>query len=516
MSKIINKIRGSIIARQIFDYGLVAIAVLLVLLPVSPLNFQLSFRDPGVFLYTGWRILHGEVPYRDIWDQKPPVIFYINALGLAIAQGSRWGVWAIELISLFVAALIGYKLINKFLGRTAAIISSYLWLVNLFFIIRGGNYTTEYTLPLQFGCILLTINQHGRTNTRYLNLWIGILCGIAFFTKQNTIGVGIAIFLYMLMEAISSREFKKYITNIGWMTAGGLIVAIIIFFAFLLQGALKPFWDAAFFYNTIYVTENSLTAKYSALKEGLSIFSKGDLSILAIVGWAIGILLLVLKQFKAPLKTFILLAVLDFPIEIIFVSLPGNSYTHYYMTLLPACSILAGLVVWAVTSLANKVEWLATKRVIWESVVAVLILGLLTRAEFKSYYDNVISLRLFRNNPIIAYIDQNTNKNDYVLMWGGQTSINFFSQRASPSRFNYLYPLYTPGYLDAQKTNEFLNDIYNKKPLLIIDTNDGYTPIDKFGYLPSQNQRWINYLQDNYIIVGRMNGTNDYTIYRRK
>lgn len=516
MSKIINKIRESIIAQPLFDYGLVTIAVLLVLLPVSPLNFQLAFKDPGVFLYAGWRILHGEVPYRDIWDQKPPVIFYLNALGLAVARGSRWGVWAIELISLFVAALIGYKIIQKLLGRTAAIISLYLWLLNLFFILRGGNYTTEYTLPLQFGCILLTINQNGRTNTRYHNLLIGILCGIAFFTKQNTIGVGGAVFLYMLIEAISSREYKKYFMNIWWMTMGGLIVAIIVILVFLLQGALQQFWDAAFFYNTIYVTQNSLADHIEALRIGISIFSIGDFSSLAIIGWVIGLILLVLKKFKPPLKTLILLTLLDFPIEIVFVGLPGYPYTHYYMTLLPACSILAGVVVWAVTTLVNKMQWLSTKRVIWESVVAAVILGLITRAEFISYYDSVISLRIFRNNPIIAYIDQNTNKNDYVLMWGGQTVINFFSQRASPSRFNYLYPLYTPGYLDEQKTNEFLNDIYNKKPRLIIDTLDGYTPMDKFGYLPSQNQRWRNYLQENYVIVGRMNGTNTYIIYKRK
>ena len=91
--------------RKIIDRSweklLVFSGALCVLLPVSPLNMKFSYSDSGVFLYTGWRILNGELPYRDVWDHKPPIIFYINALGLAIANNSRWGVWLIELHALF-------------------------------------------------------------------------------------------------------------------------------------------------------------------------------------------------------------------------------------------------------------------------------------------------------------------------------------------------------------------------------------------------------------------------------
>jgi hypothetical protein len=93
---------------------LVLFGALFVLLPVSPLNMPFTFRDSGVFLYLGWRILNGELPYRDIWDHKPPVIFYLNALGLAISGNSRWGVWAVELAFLFAVAFIGYLLIKKY------------------------------------------------------------------------------------------------------------------------------------------------------------------------------------------------------------------------------------------------------------------------------------------------------------------------------------------------------------------------------------------------------------------
>src|SRR5262249_20774667 len=35
--------------------------------------------DQGLYAYVGGRILHGELAYRDAWDQKPPGIHYVYA-----------------------------------------------------------------------------------------------------------------------------------------------------------------------------------------------------------------------------------------------------------------------------------------------------------------------------------------------------------------------------------------------------------------------------------------------------
>src|SRR5688572_19047519 len=41
--------------------------------------------DQGLYAYVGDRILHGELAYRDAWDQKPPGIHYIYAALRAIS-----------------------------------------------------------------------------------------------------------------------------------------------------------------------------------------------------------------------------------------------------------------------------------------------------------------------------------------------------------------------------------------------------------------------------------------------
>ncbi|MCC6581934.1 MAG: hypothetical protein IT440_16005, partial [Phycisphaeraceae bacterium] len=63
--------------------------------------FDAPARDGGFFLYAGSQILDGKIPYQDFWDSKGPGIFYINALGLLLGGGSRWGVWFVEFICLF-------------------------------------------------------------------------------------------------------------------------------------------------------------------------------------------------------------------------------------------------------------------------------------------------------------------------------------------------------------------------------------------------------------------------------
>ncbi len=59
------------------------------------------------------------------------------------------GEWIIELVLLFLAANIGFKLIKKIFGLLPSICSLLLWMLAFTGIISGGNYATEYTLSQQ-------------------------------------------------------------------------------------------------------------------------------------------------------------------------------------------------------------------------------------------------------------------------------------------------------------------------------------------------------------------------------
>ncbi len=89
-------------------YVAMGLLVAVVLVQYAPACAKVPGRDAGVFLYIGDRILNGGIPYLDVWDHKPPVIYFINAFGLLVGGGSVWGVWLLEFVALYSAALVWF------------------------------------------------------------------------------------------------------------------------------------------------------------------------------------------------------------------------------------------------------------------------------------------------------------------------------------------------------------------------------------------------------------------------
>ncbi len=50
---------------------------------------QPAGADQALYAYVGQRLLAGEVPYRDAWDQKPPGIHITYAAMLAVWPDQR-------------------------------------------------------------------------------------------------------------------------------------------------------------------------------------------------------------------------------------------------------------------------------------------------------------------------------------------------------------------------------------------------------------------------------------------
>src|SRR3954449_2554783 len=90
------------------------------LIPDSPPFRVVPGRDSGVFLYVASTILGGGIPYRDVWDHKPPAIYYLDALGLLCGR-SIWGVWLIQVLCVCSAVALGYSLMRGAVGNVPAL-----------------------------------------------------------------------------------------------------------------------------------------------------------------------------------------------------------------------------------------------------------------------------------------------------------------------------------------------------------------------------------------------------------
>jgi len=127
------------------------------LFPSNPGNMTLPSRDSGVFLYVGWRLLNGDIPYRDVWDHKPPLIYFVDALGIALTPGSLWGIWLLQLLFIFFTLLFIYKLLDQEFGVYSALAGCIILASGLLTVLEKGNVTEEYALVFQMLCLWLCL-----------------------------------------------------------------------------------------------------------------------------------------------------------------------------------------------------------------------------------------------------------------------------------------------------------------------------------------------------------------------
>lgn len=138
------------INESIASFIIITLLVISALITFCPANTANPDRDSGVFLYIGKQILNGAIPYRDVWDHKPPAVFYLDALGLLIGRGSMWGVWFLQFISLLFAGFLGHLMLKRNFGIVASLFGSTFWLSNFIVISSRGNVTEIWALPFQF------------------------------------------------------------------------------------------------------------------------------------------------------------------------------------------------------------------------------------------------------------------------------------------------------------------------------------------------------------------------------
>ena len=251
--------------------------------------------DYTIFQYFGERMRAGLLPYRDIYDHKPPLIFYLNWLGLTLGNGSRWGIWALQYTAVASAALIGFNALRKVYGNYVGWLASAAFLVNLYFVHEGGNLTEEYALPFQFAALALLITMQARHKGGWYAFFIGVMIACASTLKQPLAGPVVAVGLIMLAERLYRREWRRMLDFV-YLGLGFVAVWAAWFAWFAALGIFPEFWEAAFAYNFA-LSGITMQQRVLAILEGFNfLLSSANLYSLAFMAWAAALAYLLLHQ----------------------------------------------------------------------------------------------------------------------------------------------------------------------------------------------------------------------------
>ena len=227
---------------------LLVAASLAVLFVDAPAFHPVPDRDSGGFMYIGQQMLRGQRLYADLYDDKPPFIFAVNALGMLISGGSAWGVWLLEACSLSAAVILGFEVLASAAGLWPAFLAVLAFLGNLLAFLLGGNFTEEYALPFQFLILFLVLPTGAPSRPAWRVFFAGLAWGIVFYFKQNIFGIGVAVGLLIFLRDLASRR-----REILWYAAGFLAMIVGVAAFFWASGTLWDFWDATILSNIAYI-----------------------------------------------------------------------------------------------------------------------------------------------------------------------------------------------------------------------------------------------------------------------
>jgi hypothetical protein len=227
-----------------------ACVLLVVRLPslVQPMG-----ADQGLYAYVGERILKGELPYRDAWDQKPPAIHVTYAVMRAVwPHGSS--VPAADLLMTGATGVLlwrlGAAIASASVGRWAALL--FLLLSNPSFARLGGvsvrAQCETFIAAAVTGAFLLLASTRARTDMRRM-VAAGALFGIAFTFKYNAaVYMFAGLFALWLWRSLSMRAVAAL--------AAGFVIPALTLTAWLAGGhVVRELYDATIAYNVRYSGE---------------------------------------------------------------------------------------------------------------------------------------------------------------------------------------------------------------------------------------------------------------------
>jgi hypothetical protein len=322
-------------------------ALSLVALAVAFATRVWFFGDPVVqideqfYLMTGDRLLHGAIPYVDIWDRKPVGIFLLYA-GIRLLGGE--GIYQYQVVAtLFAAAtalLISLMALRFSNGRGAALAGAAYLLWLLLFDGAGGQTPVFYNLFVAAaGALVMQAMVEETAHRRVMALGGGamLLMGIALQVKYSALFEGIFFGLALMWKA----------RRLG--AAYSIVAAYALVWIAL---ALLPTVAAAAWYAHAGHLDAFLYANFE------SIFRRGSWPagkllgrILTMTGLSLPLLLCVYVESRSPSRARTLsdprcFALCWLAAAIVGLLLFGTYFTHYFLPVLVpltlSCAALLG------------------------------------------------------------------------------------------------------------------------------------------------------------------------------
>lgn len=440
------------------------------------------YGDEMIYLNLGEAVNRGMVLYRDIHDNKPPLLY----LTAAVAGNVFW-FRAILTGWMMITTLMFWRLAIALFPKKDKIVAAStvtFAILTTIPLLEGQIANAEVFMigPTITAFYVLLTKKHSAKNL----LFAGVLLSISTLFKMPALfDIGAIVFLWLITLKRRRGEVghfarRSFLLFIGF--AGPILFSFVWYY---LRGALSEYIASAFLQNIGYVSSwrpDSVAAPFlvknapllirgGVLATGLSLlyFFKKRLSyqFVFITGW------LLFSLFAATLSE--------------------RPYPHYLVQLAPATSLLVGILI-AAQSREQSLSLIPISLVFfaivqfrfWYYPTASYyqrFISYATGQTTKESYFNSFDKNTVRNYQISNYIRSSSDIGDFVFVWGDSPAIYALSKRFPPIKYIATYHIN-----DFSSQEKTIEDLAKNSPKLVVvlPEADSFPMLDRFlrnGYL---------------------------------
>ena len=360
-------------------------------------------------------------------------------------------------------------------------------------------------LPVLAGTLLLLNESDGRNLQR---LFVsGLTFGIGLLMKQPAVFFVLFGALYLLTNDLRrKRGWKRVVLRNLTFDLGAAVPFGLVCLFLWRAGVFDKFWFWTISYARQYGTlvPFSLGAKLFSKTASDVISSTWALWILAALGVIWGFWDKRMRGSAVFLAGFLAFSLVAFSAGFYF-------REHYYIFVLPAVSLFAGVAMSTVSDLANRRGNLVRLTPLLLSCAA---LGQPIVAARKFYFEFSpveVSRMIYGANPfsesvrVAQYLHDHTEGSDTIAVLGSEPEIYFYSKRHSATGYIYTYGLMEPQSYARQMQEEMIRQIESGRPKYLIFTS---VPTSWMRRPESDSMifAWAtDYIRTFYEIVGLVN-----------
>lgn len=441
------------------------------------------YGDEGINQVLGLAIKAGRFLYRDIWDNKPPLLYMTYSLFNSDQFTLRLVSLIFGILSLIVFFALSRKLFEERQGNKIAIFSTIIFgLLFALPVVEGNIANAENFMLLPIILSAYIIYSAKEKLKKNILIFSGFLLGIAFLFK--IVGIfdfaAFFVFLFILNLPRKISNFKNIVYSqlyflmpfvFGFLLP---ITASSLFFLFHGLSVFKYFLQATFIQNIGYVGYGN---KF-IIPQGLLISKLLLLSLF----------LLFLFAKRNVLSKTTLFVLIWFAFSLFNAFFSGRPYTHYILVLIPSFSLLIGLLFWEkkyrfslililiISSyLVLNNFWIYGKILPYYQNFFSFITGKESVAQYRGFFDRKTPV----DYELAQFIKTKTKKDDNIFIWGNNAQVYILSDKLPPGRYAVAYHI--TGYKDGiENTKEAFSK--REPKLIIIMPDQSQIPFSLYNY----------------------------------